>query len=217
MSNARDNIIKRLRTKQPQEPQAADEVTTETPTWEREERIGQFQRVLESVRAEVHITDGNSWTEKLQELVQTKQLKNLLYAPAGPLGEQIQASWQGEPLPPLVTREASVDEWKEELFFGIDGAVTSIKAGVAETGSLVLWPTLEEPRTWSLVPPVHFAVLKADDLYNNFAELVEQQQWNQGLPTNALLISGPSKSADIEQTLAYGVHGPVELVVLVID
>jgi L-lactate dehydrogenase complex protein LldG len=36
------------------------------------------------------------------------------------------------------------------------------------------------------------------------------------MPTNALLISGPSKSADIEQTLAYGVHGPKELVILLI-
>ena len=41
-------------------------------------------------------------------------------------------------------------------------------------------------------------------------------QWSDKMPTNALLISGPSKSADIEQTLAYGVHGPKELVVLLI-
>jgi L-lactate dehydrogenase complex protein LldG len=34
------------------------------------------------------------------------------------------------------------------------------------------------------------------------------------MPTNALLISGPSKSADIQQTLAYGVHGPTELIVI---
>jgi L-lactate dehydrogenase complex protein LldG len=36
------------------------------------------------------------------------------------------------------------------------------------------------------------------------------------LPTNALLISGPSKTADIQQTLAYGAHGPRELVVLIV-
>jgi L-lactate dehydrogenase complex protein LldG len=36
------------------------------------------------------------------------------------------------------------------------------------------------------------------------------------MPSNALLISGPSKSADIEQTLAYGVHGPKELVVILV-
>ena len=42
-----------------------------------------------------------------------------------------------------------------------------------------------------------------------------KQRWAEAMPTNALLISGPSKSADIEQTLAYGVHGPKELIVLV--
>ena len=40
--------------------------------------------------------------------------------------------------------------------------------------------------------------------------------WTDGLPTNALLISGPSKTADIQVTLAYGAHGPKELVVLLI-
>jgi L-lactate dehydrogenase complex protein LldG len=43
------------------------------------------------------------------------------------------------------------------------------------------------------------------------------QRWHERMPTNALLISGPSKTADIEQTLAYGVHGPKELIVLVIE
>ena len=67
------------------------------------------------------------------------------------------------------------------------------------------------------VPPVHIALLEADKLYTTFAEAVQAQGWVQtGMPTNALLISGPSKSADIEQTLAYGVHGPKELVVILI-
>jgi L-lactate dehydrogenase complex protein LldG len=41
-----------------------------------------------------------------------------------------------------------------------------------------------------------------------------KEGWSNGMPTNALLISGPSKTADIQQTLAYGAHGPRELVVL---
>jgi L-lactate dehydrogenase complex protein LldG len=46
---------------------------------------------------------------------------------------------------------------------------------------------------------------------------MQTQGWVQnGMPTNTLLISGPSKSADIEQTLAYGVHGPKELVVILV-
>jgi L-lactate dehydrogenase complex protein LldG len=45
---------------------------------------------------------------------------------------------------------------------------------------------------------------------------MREQGWAQAMPTNALLISGPSKTADIEQTLAYGVHGPKRLIVLVV-
>jgi len=215
MSNARDNIIRRLRARQPAANPAAAQTTLSLPSWAGEERIGQFRKVLESVRAEVHVIPAGQWTDKLKALVKAKQMNNLLYAPQGPLGESIRNSWAGEGLPPLLSRDAPVDEWKEELFFGIDGAVTSARAGIAETGTLVLWPTPEEPRSWSLVPPVHFVVLDAANLHNTFAELIAQEQWHRGLPTNVLLISGPSKSADIEQTLAYGVHGPVELVVLV--
>jgi len=42
------------------------------------------------------------------------------------------------------------------------------------------------------------------------------QRWSDGMPTNALLVSGPSKTADIQVTLAYGAHGPKELVVLLL-
>ena len=47
-------------------------------------------------------------------------------------------------------------------------------------------------------------------------KLMTAEGWANGLPTNALLISGPSKTADIQVTLAYGAHGPKELVVLLI-
>jgi L-lactate dehydrogenase complex protein LldG len=80
----------------------------------------------------------------------------------------------------------------------------------------MLWPDTQEPRMMSLVPPVHIAILETRTLFNTFAEAVAALRWQDGMPTNALLISGPSKSADIEQTLAYGVHGPKELVVLLI-
>jgi L-lactate dehydrogenase complex protein LldG len=78
-------------------------------------------------------------------------------------------------------------------------------------------PNSDEPRLMSLVPPIHIALLDTAKLYSTFAEAIQAQGWVQhGMPTNALLISGPSKSADIEQTLAYGVHGPKELVVILV-
>jgi L-lactate dehydrogenase complex protein LldG len=64
---------------------------------------------------------------------------------------------------------------------------------------------------------VHIAVLEADKIYNSFCEIIQADNWPDHMPTNALLISGPSKTADIEMTLAFGVHGPRELIVLIID
>jgi len=77
-----------------------------------------------------------------------------------------------------------------------------------------LWPTPAEPRLLSLVPPIHCVLLDASRLFSTFHELLVREDWRSQMPTNALLISGPSKSADIEQTLAYGVHGPARLIVL---
>ena len=106
---------------------------------------------------------------------------------------------------------------RQYLFNEVDASITSTRGGIAETGSLILWPTPDEPRLMSLVPPVHIAVLNASEIYTTFHEAMISQDWASGMPTNALLISGPSKTADIEQTLAYGVHGPKELIVLVIE
>jgi L-lactate dehydrogenase complex protein LldG len=64
------------------------------------------------------------------------------------------------------------------------------------------------------VPPVHIVLLDAAKIHNTFFEAMTAESWQNGLPTNALLISGPSKTADIQQTLAYGAHGPKELIVL---
>lgn len=69
----------------------------------------------------------------------------------------------------------------------------------------------------SLVPPLHIALLKASEVFDNLFEAMHTQGWAGGLPTNALLVSGPSKTADIQQTLAYGAHGPKELLVLILQ
>ena len=63
---------------------------------------------------------------------------------------------------------------------------------------------------------MHIVLLDAASIHNTFYEVMQREGWSNGLPTNTLLISGPSKTADIQVTLAYGAHGPKELVVLLI-
>ncbi len=183
--------------------------------WDKAERIRRFTERMTAVRAEIHHAGRASWLDKLAEICREKALNNLLLSLNTEWGQAISA--QAERFPPLRHYDQPIDGWKQEMFYGIDAGFTSTLGGIAETGTLILWPDAEEPRQMSLVPPVHIAVLDTDKLYTTFAEVVQEQGWvEKGLPTNALLISGPSKSADIEQTLAYGVHGPKELVVILV-
>jgi L-lactate dehydrogenase complex protein LldG len=96
----------------------------------------------------------------------------------------------------------------------MDASLTLARSAIAETGSLVLWPNASEPRLMSLVPPLSFVLLDVTTIHANFHAALSAEGWANGMPTNALLICGPSKTADIQQTLAYGAHGPRELVVL---
>jgi len=102
------------------------------------------------------------------------------------------------------------------MFTATPASLTTARAAIAETGTLILWPDADEPRLMSLVPPVHVVLLDRARLYNTFFEAMQTEGWKDGLPTNSLLVSGPSKTADIQQTLAYGAHGPKELVVLLL-
>ena len=214
MSDARDPILQRLRDATPPDP-APGPATIPSPGRSEQEKVAQFTRMLESVRGLVLSTSRNGWRQSLQRLLEERQIQRLLIGPG---------VWPGSAIaeaPPegieLVVYEKPVEAWKEGLFHDIDAAVTGAEGAIARTGSLVLWPSAAEPRLMSLVPPLHILVLNADQLYDSFDEIIQARNWAQGMPTNALLISGPSKSADIEQVLAYGVHGPKDLVVLLCD
>ncbi|MCR6701331.1 MAG: lactate utilization protein [Dokdonella sp.] len=102
------------------------------------------------------------------------------------------------------------------LFDGIDAGITTTRGGIVETGTLIVWPDRREPRTLSLVPPVHIAVLRASTLFADLFAAIDAQGWSGSLPTNALLVTGPSKTADIQRLLVYGAHGPKELVIVLI-
>ncbi len=215
MSSARHHILQRLRAVPRPVVDTTGRDFIPSYDWDKAEKIKRFTERMQAVRAEIHLSDQQSWLMKLADLCKAKGLNNLLASPNTLWGQSIYQST--EYFPTLKAYDQPIETWKEDMFYGIDASVTSTLGGIAETGTLILWPNADEPRLMSLVPPVHFVILETEYLYSTFAEAMQTQDWiNQGMPTNALLISGPSKSADIAQVLAYGVHGPKELVVILV-
>ena len=92
----------------------------------------------------------------------------------------------------------------------IEGAGVSRAAyGLADTGSVVLATSPEEPRAASLLPEVHISLLAEDRILPGLEALFEALGGE--LPSALAVVTGPSRSADIEQKLAVGVHGPGEV------
>lgn len=182
-----------------------------------DEPLRRLVRLMRAVKTEVHLLHEADWPERLAALVQAKAVRELLLAPQTPHGARAAHALRALPVPPRCRGyEQPIEAWKGELFHAVDAGFTTSRAAIAETGSLVLWPDADEPRTMSLVPPIHFALADARRLHATLHDAMTREGWASGMPTNALLISGPSKTSDIQQTLAYGAHGPRELVVLMV-
>jgi L-lactate dehydrogenase complex protein LldG len=100
----------------------------------------------------------------------------------------------------------------EPIVVGLTGAL----AGLADTGSLVLAAGPGRSRLASLLPPVHIAVLPADRVYATLPAFLAASPGVAGTTSNLVLVTGPSRTADIEMTLTHGVHGPREVHVIVV-
>ncbi|PUA34088.1 MAG: hypothetical protein B9J98_01530 [Candidatus Terraquivivens tikiterensis] len=96
--------------------------------------------------------------------------------------------------------------------------VTGADLAVAETGSLVLTTRNDAERLLSCLPPVHVAIIAKENIVDSFLELAEwfKKMQSQGTRTVSV-ITGPSRTADIEREIVLGVHGPHELHVIILD
>lgn len=110
---------------------------------------------------------------------------------------------------------ASSSVFSKTDLFKVEVGITQAQAGIAETGTLVLDSSVERNRFVSLVPPVHIAILDASRIYMTLAETLAALQSGNEVSPAITFITGPSRTADIELTLAIGVHGPQELHVII--
>ncbi|WP_243362626.1 LutC/YkgG family protein [Fundidesulfovibrio terrae] len=214
--DAREQILSRLGAHKPgPPPTVAPHLAWSAPVLAPAERTASLVKRMEAMRAEIRRTPEKKWKEALAQLLTDKGPATLAYGPG---------AWFAKDLKTLLAKSnteakpyAEDAEHFRDTLFGTAASITSVQAGIAETGALVLIPGPGEPRLLSLVPPVHIAVLRASDIVSTLAEALETLSSGTTMASNVVLVTGPSKTADIELTLAFGVHGPKEVVVLLLE
>lgn len=234
MSTSRNAILSRLRDANP-EAKAMEAITYQP--WVSNDAQLTRQRFIDGLsasHAEVISTNRDALNDVIENIVVSKQFSRIALGTAGEFHSDIVKATQSLVTDSLESKsletpaietmavetmpfDCDISDLKSALFNDVDAGITHCRAGIADTGTLVLWPDSSEPRTLSLVPPCHIALIKRSTIVSNFAELMVTQAWQNNMPTNIVLVSGPSKTADIQQTLAYGAHGPSQLVVILIE
>ena len=171
-----------------------------------------FTQRLQAVKGEVHrVQNLNQGVEKLREIFEQLKIEKV----AANLEPPFDAAQLRETFPnqgwQFAGESADFRRWCSEA----DAGLTSAVFGLAETGSLVLVPGPTQSRLTSLLPPVHIVLLPESRILPSIFDWVEKRP--EAFPSNLVLVSGPSKTADIEQTLVVGVHGPKRLIVILFE
>jgi len=188
MSNsARESILGSIRTHLAASPPADDHhVTPANPVIpSKSDPINRFKESVESVSGHCIITTDAA--DVLKQILTDLNAQRIAYSDNPPNAHDI---------------------------FHFDVGISTAQAAIAETGTLVLDSDCERHRLVSLVPPVHIAIVNASSIVETLGDALTLLQKKEISPA-ITFITGPSRTADIELTLAIGVHGPQELYVIV--
>lgn len=209
MSN-RDIILKRLRKAQqpfdelpPAEKQIVSPIADTSPAGLR----GRFIEEAEKLNATVwQPGDPQEALDQLLELIG---------------GDSEVLAWDFDAIP-LGGLEAALSEAKIQVAAADNGSVrvgiTGVDAAIAATGSIVVKSGAKTPRTVSLLPYVHIAIIRQDQI------LPQMEAWTQRQDraafraiSNINIISGASRTADIGMELVLGAHGPADLHLMLVE
>lgn len=155
--------------------------------------------LLQQLLDELHLTTALCWQHPhleqlgLEAVLAARNARSIHYAALAQL-------------PPTVARQAMLEA---------DLGISAANWALAETGTLVLLSGPGSERAASLLPPVHLAVVHEDQILWDLFALVERLE-PASLPSNLVLVTGPSKTGDLELQLTTGVHGPGTLIVLLV-
>jgi L-lactate utilization protein LutC len=186
--------------------------------------VVRFRDELTAAGGQAHlVADKAAAVARVVELVRAKSSRRVLVG-SGPLLDALGLAdhLRAVGVEAVAVAGLSADSSREP-FFGTDLAVSGVNYLIAETGSIALLAGPSEPRSLSLLPPVHIAVAGREQLLPDVFDLFELLALPTGgpnsrprLPSCLTLITGPSKTGDIELRLVTGVHGPGEVHVVLV-
>jgi L-lactate dehydrogenase complex protein LldG len=170
-----------------------------------DELLTHFQQRAKAAAAQVRILSGaEEIPAAIADALRSRNLPAILHLPPDPLFDEM--SWSSAPGLSIVHEAPGPD----------DVAVAIAPHAIAETGTLIYPASPSRPASWHFRPGVEFALLAADDIRADLEEVLVEITKRGALPSTTNLVTGPSRTGDIEQTLELGAHGPKELVILIV-
>jgi L-lactate dehydrogenase complex protein LldG len=210
--NSRENILHKVRTalgrSAGQPPASLPEPWLRVPDWDLGRRVLQFRSALEKLNGKTH--RASSLEDARGYAAQLIAGRTAVASNAPFLEECGVLSLEG--VRSGLTNAAELRELCATASVGI----TAADYALADTGSLVMFSSREEARLISLLPPVHLALVPTDRLLTSLDELFTRTPDPGSISSSMVLITGPSRTADIEQILVRGVHGPGEIHVVLV-
>lgn len=222
MSNSREEILHTIRkglkgigskdaSKERNFISEAEEIQDLTKGLQNNLRI-QFIDEITNVNTNVLEANGNTKDSTLQ-LIREKKLKSF-------------SIWESEYLKEInLKRDLKntglklVTAKNKNRIANSDIGITEVDYAIADTGTLVLLTNKNQPRSISLLPPIHLAIVRQENLVRNIKDLFiilkSKLKDVEDITTCMTFITGPSRTADIELNLTLGVHGPKELFVVI--
>jgi L-lactate dehydrogenase complex protein LldG len=184
--------------------------------------IERFCTELAAAGGKGHVAaDSTAVLHTIQSILQPLNARKILLSRGG-LIDRLDLPTRLRQLGLQVKMTDEVEQDPREDFFAAEVGITNVHRLIAETGTVVMATHPKEPRSASLLPPVHIALADRaqllPDLFDLFDLFSPVATVTKSLPPSCLtLITGPSKTGDIELRLVTGVHGPGEIHVILCE
>ena len=204
---SRDHILHKVRTalgrSAGQGVEAPPDPWIRIPEVSLEERLAQFCRALEALNGKTLVAGSPEEARRYAETLLENRTAIASNSPfLAECGIHTIAGVASGITDRLALREACASR---------DLGITSADYALADTGTLVMFSSAEEARMISLLPPAHLAIVPRNRLLTGLDELLTVLPVPSKRSSSMVFITGPSRTADIEQILVRGVHGPGEI------